>query len=90
MRSRFTRLLLVLSAVLLFGGALQAQNVLVWDNDNGSDYSDPDNGVTRSCEYGIVQALSANNINYTTLSYLPSYLDNYDIIFVVLGVYCRS
>ena len=88
MKSKFMKLLFAFLFVLLTTGIIQAQNVLIWDNDNDSHYNDPDNGMLRSCEYGIQQALSANGVSYTTVTTLPNNLSSYDIVFVVLGIYC--
>ena len=84
------RLCLIGAIILSFNLLAEAQtpNVLIWDHDNDSHYTDPDDGQLRGSEYGLQQALSANNVTYTTLSFLPSDLSNYDIVFVALGIYC--
>jgi hypothetical protein len=61
---------------------------LIWNNDNDSYYYDPDNGEHRDSEYGVEQALIANDINYKKVEILPEVLYNYDIIFVCLGQFC--
>jgi len=90
MFKQYVRNSFIAIVIIMLAASVAAQNVLIWDNDNGSDYSDPENYVTRPCEYGIQRALAANNVSYTTLSTLPSNLDSYDIVFVELGIYCRS
>lgn len=65
-----------------------SQQVLIWDNDNNSDFIDPEGTGYIGCEYKIQQALTANGITYTTVSTLPADLSSYDVVFVTLGVYC--
>jgi hypothetical protein len=65
-----------------------SQQVLIWDNDNNSDFIDPEGTGYVGCEYKIQQALTANGITYTTVSTLPADLSSYDVVFVTLGVYC--
>lgn len=61
---------------------------LLWDNDNGSHYTDPNSGITKSCEDGLEEALSANGIDYQLVTEIPKILRNYDVVFVCLGLYC--
>ena len=65
-----------------------AQQVLIWDNDNNSDFLDPEGTGYVGCEYKIQQALTANGITHTTVSTLPADLSGYDVVFVTLGIYC--
>lgn len=65
-----------------------SQQVLIWDNDNNSDFIDPEGTGYVGCEFKIQQALTANGITYTTVSTLPADLSGYDVVFVTLGVYC--
>jgi hypothetical protein len=65
-----------------------AQNVLVWDNDENSEYIDPETGSLVNCEYGIIQSLEANDIDYIYVSELPDDINEFDIVFVELGLYC--
>ena len=65
-----------------------AQQVLIWDNDNNSDFLDPEGTGYVGCEYKIQQALTANGITHTTVSALPADLSEYDVVFVTLGIYC--
>ena len=84
------RLFLIILTVLFvvnFSVLLEAEQVLIWDNDNGSHYTD-ENQETVDCEVGLEQALQANNIDYTTMQSLPDDLSDYQIIFVELGLYC--
>lgn len=82
------RFFLMAVIILAFTSPVMSQTVLIWDNDNNSHYSDPETGALVSSEYGLQQALTANNINYTTVTYLPGDLSDYDIVFVELGIYC--
>jgi hypothetical protein len=84
-------LICILGAFFTLGaGMAKAQQIraFVWNNDNASHYTDPDDGVDRQCEYGILQALSENDVDYSTSTILPSNLSSYDIVFVELGIYC--
>ena len=73
-------------AVLLAGQALP-QQILIWDNDNGKTFTDPEGAGTVGCEYGIQEALTANGHTYTTRTgtTLPPDISTYDVIYVVLG-----
>jgi hypothetical protein len=61
---------------------------LVWDNDNSSHYTDPNTGAIKNSEEGILDALTANGINYQLVTELPAVLRNYDVVFICLGLYC--
>ena len=81
-------LLICLVIVFLLPCIVYAQQVLIWDNDNNSDFLDPEGTGNVGCEYKIQQALTANGITFTTLSTLPGDLSGYDVVFVTLGIYC--
>ena len=66
----------------------QDYEILVWDNDNESDYYHPETGAYLGTEMGIKEALDKNGISYTSTAYLPDDLSIYDVIFVALGIYC--
>lgn len=70
--------------------AINAQEILVWDNDNNSDFIDPDGAGNIGCEYGIEQALQENGYEYTSQSNLPDDLSSYEVIFVTLGIWCTG
>ena len=61
---------------------------LLWDNDNDSHYTDPNTGITKNCEDGIEETLTANGIDYQLVTELPKVLRNYNVVFVCLGLYC--
>jgi len=82
------KLFTVLVIFMIFPAIIYAQTILIWDNDNNSDFLDPEGAGYVGCEYGIQQALTANNLNYSTVSSLPADLSIYDVIFVTLGIYC--
>ena len=65
-----------------------AQEVLIWDNDNNSDFLDPEGTAYVGCEFKIQQALTTNGITFTTVIVLPADLSIYDVVFVTLGIYC--
>ena len=63
--------------------------IFVWNNDNNSHYTDLDNGGEGNCEEGITNQLDALGLEYDVSQSLPSDLaNNYDIVFVELGLYC--
>mgnify|MGYP006278656005 FL=1 len=62
--------------------------ILVWNNDNGSYYTDPEAGTTIGCEEGLLNALEINGINSNNVSALPSNLSDYDAVLITLGLYC--
>ena len=62
--------------------------ILVWDNDNNSDYLDPNTGLYYTCELSITQSLDANGLEYDLVSTLPRDLYIYDVIMIELGLYC--
>lgn len=79
----FSILLLLIMPCYVF-----SQQVLIWDNDNNSDFLDPEGTGYVGCEFKIQQALTTNGITYTTVSTLPGDLSSYDVVFVTLGIYC--
>jgi hypothetical protein len=60
-------------------------NTFVWDNDN---YSTIINQGIHPCEEYIEEALEENYVEYETHVTLPTDLSDYDVVLVVLGVYC--
>jgi hypothetical protein len=70
--------------------AIHAQDILVWDNDNNSDFVDPDGAGYVGCEYGIEQALEENGYDYVSQGYLPDDLSPYEVVFVTLGIWCTG
>ena len=79
----FSILLLLIMPCYVF-----SQQVLIWDNDNNSDFLDPEGTGYVGCEFKIQQALTTNGITFTTVSTLPTDLSSYDVVFVTLGIYC--
>lgn len=63
-------------------------NILVWDNDNSSDYQDPNTGSNLNCENSITMSLDALGLDYELKNFLPTRLDEYDLIMIELGLYC--
>lgn len=67
----------------------QVLQVLIWDWDRHSYYTNPDGGnQDMDCETALENALYANGYAFTTVEMLPEYLHNYDIIVATLGIYC--
>jgi hypothetical protein len=63
-------------------------NILVWDNDNNSDYLDPNNNQYYTCEQSFTQSLEALDLEYDLVSNLPRSLEFYDVVMIALGIYC--
>lgn len=61
---------------------------LLWDNDNNSDYIDPESGAFFQCEDGLENALTANDVDFDLVNELPPNLKNYNVVFAELGLYC--
>lgn len=74
----------ILIGVAQFSTAFCA-NVLVWDNDCDKWIFSTERTQYEGCEQGIRRALIANGHTVTCLKNLPTDLDSYDVIFVVLG-----
>lgn len=70
---------------------LSAQNVFVWDNDLDYTVIDPEDPWTYvGLEYGIVNALEANNITPTVGTALPDNISEYDMLFATVGIWCSG
>lgn len=82
------RSLLPLFIVFLLAGIAPGQEILVFDNDLGDTFPNPDGGGTVGCEYAVENALADNGYSTTTYTFLPTNLDPYDGIFIVMGAYC--
>jgi hypothetical protein len=64
-------------------------NILVWDYDNGiPTVIDPDKGDVIRPAVGLTRALDNAGLDYTLFNYLPSNLNDYDIVFATMGCYC--
>lgn len=62
--------------------------MFIWDNDNYSTIDDPEGAGYMGCEYAITKALNNLSVSYTVLSYLPTNLQDYDMLFITLGHWC--
>ncbi len=78
----------VLIGFLMLLAVCNAQEVLLWDNDNGSTIADPETGSSVGCQVGLQNALTDLGIGFTNVSSLPTDLSGYDVIFITLGVWC--
>lgn len=67
-----------------------AYNAFVWDHENISHFPDPETGESVGSEYAISQTLAAIGIDYEMGNDLPATLDQYDVVFVLLGTFCFS
>ncbi len=75
----------LLMCLLLTTVPVFAQRVFVWRNDAYAVLSVPEARGPVKCDYGIIKALEANNIDYQIDSYLPENLVQFDLVFVTLG-----
>ncbi len=83
------KLNIVLVLMILYSSMLTAQNVFLWDRDDGSEISDPEDPWSYvGLEAGIKTALSANGIIAVVDSMLPDDLSVYDIVFATAGIWC--
>ena len=83
------KLNIVLVLMILYSSMLTAQNVFLWDRDDGSEISNPEDPWSYvGLEAGIKTALSANGIIAVVDSMLPDDLSTYDIIFATTGIWC--
>ncbi|MDA3812722.1 MAG: hypothetical protein PF570_00570 [Candidatus Cloacimonetes bacterium] len=84
MKIKMILILFVLSLTLL-----TAQNVLIWDRDDGSEISDPEDPWNYvGLEAGLKSALSANGVTAEIDSLLADDLSQFDIIFATAGIWC--
>ncbi|MBT4332944.1 MAG: hypothetical protein HOK80_03865 [Candidatus Cloacimonetes bacterium] len=83
------KLNIILVLMILCLSMLSAQNVFLWDRDDSSEISDPEDPWSYiGLEAGIKTALSANGIIAVVDSMLPDDLTGYDIIFATAGIWC--
>lgn len=67
-----------------------AYNAFVWDHENISHFPDPESGESVGSDFAISQTLAAIGIDYDMDNALPDALDEYDVVFVLLGTFCFS
>jgi len=67
-----------------------AQNVFVWDYDNNYTCTNLDTDEEWGIQQGVVEALQANGISPVVQTILPANLSNYDIVFVICGIWCGT
>jgi len=68
---------------------LSAQNIFIWDRDDGTEISDPEDPWTYvGLESGIKEALTANGFFPVVDTLLADDLSGYDIIFATAGIWC--
>lgn len=64
-------------------------NILVWDNDNGiQTVVDPEKGDFIRPAVGLTRVLDNAGLDYTLFTYLPTNLNDYDIVFSTMGCFC--
>lgn len=86
---RYIKRIAVLASILLAVSAMSlSAEILLWDNDNYSTIYDPEGAGVVGCEYALEKAFNNMTLSYTTLSYLPTNLNDYDMLFITLGHWC--
>jgi hypothetical protein len=73
--------------LLLISTAVSAR-VLIWDNDTGATFTDPDDGTTaRGSQYSVIQTLQNNGFSgeIDVFTYLPLDISAYNAVFVLAG-----
>lgn len=65
-----------------------SQSILVWDKDHDKTFTDPEGAGLVGPTYGITKALTANGYAHTVSLTLPADLSSYDILFIIMGIYC--
>lgn len=73
--------------LLLISTAVSAR-VIIWDNDTGATFTDPDDGTsTRGSQFAVIQALEGNGFSgeIDVFTYLPLDISTYDAVFVLSG-----
>ena len=88
-RKIYIRRVAILTAILLAVSVVSlSAEILIWDNDNYATIYDPEGAGIVGCEYAIHKGLNNMSLPYTTLSYLPTNLNDYDMLFITLGHWC--
>ena len=67
-----------------------ASEILVWDNDSGVTFYSTCSYRVEGFETSIVEALEKNGYAPDVVTELPENLQEYDALFIVLGVYCPT
>lgn len=73
--------------LIIFSTAVSAR-VLIWDNDTGATFTDPDDGTSvRGSQYAVIQALESNGFTgeIDVYTYLPLDISSYDAVFALCG-----
>ncbi len=74
--------------LILIAVTAVSANVLVWDNDTGATFTDPDDGTAQTgSELAIRDALRNNGFygKISLLTYLPTDISGYNAVFVLCG-----
>jgi len=80
---------LAVGLMLCLAAPAFSQTILVWDKDHNKTFADPEGAGMKDATFGITKALTDCGYTDTTVSTsLPPDLSSYDIIFVIMGVYC--
>jgi len=86
---KYIKRVVALVAMLIAVSAVSlSADILLWDNDNCSTIEDPEGAGYVGCEYALEKAFNNMTLSYTTLSYLPTNLSDYDMLFITLGHWC--
>jgi len=86
---KYIKRVVVLAVMLIaFSAVSLSAEILLWDNDNYSTIYDPEGAGVVGCEHALKKAFNNMMLSYTTLSYLPTNMSDYDMLFVTLEHWC--
>jgi len=79
--------ILVLGCLISLVSSSFPADILIWDNDTGGVFPDPEGHGTVGTEYAIREALTANGWTVDTQTTLPADLSGYKMVFCLFGFY---
>ena len=86
---KYMKRIVALAAMLMIVSSVSlSAEILLLDNDNYSTIDNPEGAGYVGCEYALIKAFNNMSLSYSTFSYLPTNLDDYDMLFITLGHWC--
>lgn len=80
--------LMVVALVFCLAAPVFSQSILIWDKDHNKMFADPEGAGSVDATYGVKKALTDIGYEFDAVNALPANLTRFDIIFVIMGVYC--
>lgn len=82
----------VITVVCVVNAFAQSAHILIWDNDNNTQFYSADEQKWVYCYQSLQQELERQGIQVTVLARLPesAQLSAYDALFISLGFMCTS